>query len=255
MSHLRKKLSSGETVLGTWTIIPSPINIEVMGLAGFDFQILDMEHGAFDLTNLENCIRSCESTGCAPLVRSPGINPNIVQNALDFGAHGIIFPQVQNATSAQEALKSMFYAPIGSRGYNPFTRAGNYSLSPSNKLNNEFPLSSVIIENKKSLEDIDKILEIKDLDVVYLGVYDMSVALGCMGDMENPKIKSFVESSLFKIRKAKKHAGVMVKNEEDIKNLSQLGANFLVYSVDSHLLSKAAQKGKELLNLALNNKG
>lgn len=248
---LLKKLQAGASILGTWTIIPSPINIEIIGSSGFDFQILDLEHGVFDLQSLENCIRSCESTGCSPLVRAPGILPHIVQNALDFGAHGIIFPQIKDAVSAQEALKALSYPPEGIRGYNPFTRAGNYHLGSTKKLSNNFPLSSVIIENLKAYHELDKILEIKNLDVVYLGAYDMSVALDCAGDIENSKIQDFLNDSISRIRKAKKHAGVMVKNKEDIEKFNKLGANVLVYGVDTQMISTAAKNAKQLFDSTL----
>ena len=119
---LKLKLKSDHPVVGTWSIISSPMVVEILALSGFDFLILDMEHGVYDQTALDSCIRACEAAGCAPIVRVPGINPSAVQWALDMGAHGIVVPQVGDAASAEMAVSMTKFAPDGTRGYNPFTR-------------------------------------------------------------------------------------------------------------------------------------
>lgn len=242
---LKIKLSSGQPVLGIWSIIPSPIVIEIFGLAGLDFQILDMEHGVFDLQALDANIRACESVHCSPLVRVPSIVPHIFQSALDLGAHGIIVPQITDEITARTAVQCMKYSPEGVRGYNPFTRAALYSNPPTNetgKLNNRFGFSSIIIENESAYRSLDKILTISDLDMVYVGVYDMAVALGCKGDVSHPKVVDFVETSIRRIRDAGKAAGMMVKTQSEIEYALKLGANVLVFAVDTFVIHRAASE-------------
>lgn len=245
---LKEKLATGDSVLGIWTIINSPIVVEILGSAGLDFQILDMEHGVFDLASLDACVRACEGAGCSPIVRVPGIDTSI-QSALDLGAHGIIVPQVDSYEAARRAVGMTKFPPAGTRGYNPFTRAGRYGGeigSISRKINNTFGLSALIIENLGAMQDLDSILAIPDLDLVYLGVYDMSAALGCMGDMRDSRVVDFVESSIARIRAAGKAAGVMAKTAEEIRYYTDLGANFLVYGVDTHLVHRAIRDGIDL---------
>lgn len=252
---LRTKLSNGQPILGIWTIIPSPIVVEIIGLAGFDFQILDMEHGVFDQQALDANIRACEAVNCSPLVRVPSLTPFVIQSVMDLGAHGIIVPQVVDEASARLAVQSMKYAPEGIRGYNPFTRAALYCNPPTNeigKLNNRFGFSSVIIENEHALKDLDKILNIADLDMVYVGVYDMSVALGCKGDTTHPRMVEFVETTIRRIREADKAAGMMVKNQLDISYALKLGANVLVFAVDTYMIHNAAVTAVNMLLKARN---
>ena len=242
INPLKKKLALVQAVLGVWSIIPSPVVVELFALGGIDFTILDMEHGIFDVGALDTCVRACEAAGAVPLVRIPGLNPSAAQWALDLGAHGIVVPQVIDADEAETVVKMAKYAPIGNRGYNPFTRAANYANPPKNrsgKLNNDFSLTCVIIENESALAVMVRICATPSLDVIYMGIYDLSVALGCESDTRHPRVTSVVESAIAKIRAAGKAAGVMVRSQQDITKALGLGANFLVYSVDTYLIREA----------------
>ncbi len=245
INPLKTKLSSGQAVLGVWSIIPSPVVVELFALGGIDFTILDMEHGIFDVGGLDACVRACEAAGAVPLVRIPGLNPSAAQWALDLGSFGIVVPQVNDASEAQAVVNMAKYAPMGNRGYNPFTRAANYANPPDNrsgKLDNDFSLTCVIIENENSLADIDRICATPGLDVVYIGIYDLAVALGCQGDTKNPRIVNVVETAISRIRAAGKAAGMMVRSQQDIAKALALGANFLVYSVDTFLIREAVSQ-------------
>lgn len=245
VNPLKAKLASGQAVLGVWSIIPSPVVVEIFALGGIDFAILDMEHGIFDVGALDSCVRACESAGAVPLVRIPGLNPSAAQWALDLGAHGIIAPQVSNASEAEAIVKMAKYAPLGNRGYNPFTRAAQYANPPDNrsgKLSNDFSLTCVIIENRSAVADLDRICATPGLDVVYMGVYDLSVALGCDGDTKDARVTDVVERAVSQIRAAGKAAGMMVRSQQDIARALALGANFLVYSVDTSLIRDAVTR-------------
>lgn len=244
VNFVKEKLNSGSAALGVWSIINSPVVSEIMATAGLDFQILDMEHGVFDLSSLDASIRACESAGCSPLVRVAGLQPSSIQSALDLGAHGIVVPQVKDSLAAEETVKAMRYAPGGTRGFNPFTRAGNYAgkiTAETPKLKDGFGLSSIIIESRSAYEHLDRILAIPDLDMVYLGIYDMSVALGHAGDTKHPAVAEFVETSLPKIRKAGKSAGMMVTDLRDMSKYIDMGANFMVFGVDTFILHDALE--------------
>lgn len=245
VNPLKAKLASGQAVLGVWSIIPSPVVVEIFALGGIDFAILDMEHGIFDVTALDSCVRACEAAGAVPLVRIPGLNPSAAQWALDLGAHGIVVPQVGNATDVENVVKMAKYAPMGHRGYNPFTRAANYANPPDNrsgKLNNDFSLTCVIIENESAVAELARICATPDLDVIYMGIYDLSVALGCNGDTKHPHVVKVVERAIRQIRAAGKAAGMMVQSQQDIAKALTLGANFLVYSVDTFLIREAVTR-------------
>jgi 4-hydroxy-2-oxoheptanedioate aldolase len=245
---LKQKLATGRPVLGIWSIIPSPIVVEILACAGLDFQILDMEHGVFDRGSLDNCIRAAESAGCSPLVRVPGFDPFAVQTVLDLGAHGVVFPQLGDARAVETAVRSSKYAPRGTRGYNPFTRVAQYDPPPSlsdGKLNNSFGLSAVILETEGAYRELDAVLAMPDLDLLYLGVYDMSLVLGCQGNVGHPRVQDFVRHAAREGRKAGKAVGLLVKSRAEVDSALDLGANVLVWAVDSFLIRNAGSAAVE----------
>ncbi|MEI6986918.1 MAG: aldolase/citrate lyase family protein [Rhodospirillaceae bacterium] len=239
---LKDRLKDRQPVLGMWSIISSATIAEIGILAGLDFIIFDLEHGTFDLTALEAAIRACESAGGVPLVRVPDLQPSIFQSVLDLGAHGVIVPQIRSVADAERAVRYAKYPPLGCRGYNPFTRAALYANPPNNqegKLRNSFGLVGVIIENIEAYADLAGIATITDIDVIYLGIYDMSMALGCHGNTKHPDVLSFVQDAARTIKNAGKTIGMMVRNHNEMAAARDLGADFLVYGVDSNLFYQA----------------
>jgi 4-hydroxy-2-oxoheptanedioate aldolase len=242
LSPLKEKIRAGRAVMGTWCIVASAVNAEIGARAGLDFEIFDLEHGAFDMESLGHAIRACEGAGSTPLVRVPDLNPSIFQSVLDLGAHGVIVPRITCAEDALRAVQFAKYPPLGSRGYNPFTRVADYAAPASNqqgKLLNDYTLIGVIIENSQAYADLPRILAIPEIDVVYLGIYDMSLALGCQGNTQDKRVSEFVEHATQQVQAGGKAVGMMVRNEAEMATALHLGARFLVYSVDSHILYRA----------------
>lgn len=248
---LKTKLAQGQPVLGVWNIISAPMVVEIFAKAGFDFGILDMEHGPFDLSSLEAAIRGCEVGGAAPLVRVPGVFPHMVQSVLDLGAHGVVFPQIRNAADGRTATASARLPPLGVRGFNPFTRAGDYGGrpgGPDSRFAPDFPLNCLIVENSEAVADLDAILAIDAVDVIYLGVYDMSVALGHPGDVTAPAVVCFVKETARRTLAAGKSVGMMVKTSDEMAYALDLGASFLVHGVDSLTIHQAARAAVSALD-------
>lgn len=239
--------------MGIWSLIPSPALIEVCGRGGFDFQIFDMEHGPFDYGDIDAGARSAEGAGCAPLVRVPTADPVTVQRCLDIGAQGIVFPQMKGLPSAKDALSTMAYGPAGRRGFNPFTRAGGYSGSRSPQtpaLFDAYAARVVIVETLGAARQLPRIAALRELDVVYLGVYDMSIALGCGGDVSDPRVRDFVRKAAKIIIEAGKAVGLMVRSKADIGRALDLGARFLVYGVDTAMVRGAVAEAVGALRAA-----
>lgn len=248
--ELKSKILSGTPVLGTWSIVASPTLAEIGTQAGYDFHILDLEHGAFDMGHLENAVRAVEGAGGAPLVRVPKCDAALFQSILDLGVHGLIVPQIASVEDAQLAVRYAKFAPLGQRGYNPFTRAASYSAPADNqggKLNAQYGLIGLIIENEAGFTSLDAIAAVEGIDLIYLGVYDMAVALGCNGNVKDARVRSFVESAAKTVRARGKALGLMVHGADDFKAARALGAAFLVHGVDAHVYYKAVRQPVEAL--------
>ncbi len=240
-NKLKDKLSSGAPVLGTWNTLASPLITEVIAQSGFDFQIIDLEHGPFILDQVYLHVSACEnSSACTPLVRVPTNEDWMVLQALDQGAHGIVVPHVQNQQAAEKLVNAVKYHPSGVRGFTPFSKAGGFNNRDTaayvNRANKE-TLSVVIIESKEGLEKIEEIIAVDDVDVVYFGAYDLSQALGVPGDVRHPIVVDSIQKGVDVVTRNGKFAGGFVpQSKDDIKWLLDMGMRFITYEVDSSII-------------------
>ena len=247
VSHpLRAKLAAGRTLAGIWSLIPSAPLVGTLAASGFDFVLLDAEHGGYDFGTLDAAIVACEDGGASPLVRTPGADPFYIQRALDLGADGIVVPQVADADAAHRAIAMMHSAPHGTRGYNPFTRGGHYGMPPQPKLAAGYPFSCVMVESPAAASHLERIVEHESLDFVYLGIYDYSVALRIPGQVEDPQVQSFIERSARIVRGAGKAIGTTAMNRIQAARLVGQGVNVLVYGTDTWAIGRAAKEGLDL---------
>ncbi len=221
---------------GLWRVVPSPSLTEILAQSGFDFQILDCEHGAYDYASLLNDILACELHGCAPFVRVSGTSKVEVQRCLDLGARGIVFPQLSRFHDFAAAASMMDYAPAGTRGFNPFVRAGAYGSSPTPLTR---PWFTPIVETREAVDQIEAILKIDRIDLVYIGSYDLSAQLGVTGQMDAAPLVQAVDRILAACRHAGKPASLMVLSDDDARKRTSMGVQALVHGVDSHRLKRS----------------
>ncbi len=243
---LRAKLAQGGPIAGIWSVLPNSQAAGTISAAGFDFAILDCEHGGFDFGTLEAAITACDAGGASPLVRAPGADAFFIQRALDLGADGIVVPQVADAETARRAVRMAHFAPAGTRGYNPFTRGGNYGMPPQPKYVAGYPFTGVLIESPAAAEQLPRIVEVPDLDLIYLGVFDYSVALGIPGQVDDARVQAFVERATRIARDAGKAVGTTAMSEAQTARLTGMGVNVLLYGSDTWVLSRGAREGLAL---------
>jgi len=240
-NNLKNKLLTGNPVLGTWNTLSSPLLTEALALSGLDFQIIDLEHGPFILDKIHLHVSACESSAnCSPLVRIPSNEDWMALQALDQGAHGLVVPHIDTRIDSEKLIKSMKYHPLGQRGFTPFSKAGgfnNKNISDYVSYANNSLLSVVIVESKEGLENLEEILEIDGIDVVYFGAYDISQSLGHPGEVKHPEVvKSIKKGVDFVSRKGKFAGGFVPQSRDDIKWLLDMGMRFITYEVDSSII-------------------
>ncbi|HVF65099.1 MAG TPA: aldolase/citrate lyase family protein [Casimicrobiaceae bacterium] len=240
---LRAKLSTGKPIAGTWSLIPHPQAVATLAAAGFDFVLLDAEHGSYDFATLDAAIVACERGGASPLVRAPGADGFFIQRALDCGADGIVVPQIADGDAASRAVAMAHFAPRGTRGYNPYTRAGNFGIEPRAKLRDGYPFTGVLVETPAAAQSLERIAALPDLDLVYLGVYDYSVALGIPGQVDDARVQSFVEHATRIVRDAGKAVGTTAMSASQAERLLRIGVNVLLYGTDTWMLGNSTRDG------------
>lgn len=253
MTSLRDSMSQGKPAVGTWNTVANPLITETLAVSGLDFVLIDMEHGPFDIKNVSNYCNACTKHNATPIVRIPKDSDWMALQALDQGAKGVIVPHVESQKQCQDFVDSLKYYPEGKRGFSPFTPAGSFGSTPIDefveKSNNE-TITAIIIESLKGLKNIDSILEVKGLDVVFFGSFDLSQALGIPGDTRNEKVLGEIKAATAKVIESGKVAGgYLAQNADDLKWALELGFKFLVYNVDTNILrTKIANDLSEFRN-------
>lgn len=220
---------------GIWRILPSPQLTEIAARSGFDFQILDREHGAYDFASLHTDIMACELHGCSPWVRVGGCSGAEVQRCLDLGAGGIVFPQLADAAAFRQAASLMDHAPQGVRGYNPFVRAYHYGSGDSALR----PLFVPIVETLTAVDDLDEIVKIDRIDLIYIGSYDLTTQLGCPGEIDHPRMRKVVERILGVAQTVGLRVGMMATTRRVEAFWRQRGVETIVEGVETDRLRTA----------------
>ncbi len=243
---LRQRIAE-KPVFGPFSKTSDPAIVETLGCAGFDFIILDTEHGPNSIETVQNLIRATQLSQMAPIVRVPSGDYEMIGKALDVGAAGVQVPQISCAEDVRAAIEHAKFAPLGMRGVCRFVRAAGYSSMEKSdyfRRANE-ALLIIQIEGQAALENLNDILAVDGVDIVFVGPYDLSQSLGVPGEVEHPlvieKMRQIVQACLDR--------GVFVGNfTETIPQAEMwtgLGLRYMSYSVDVGILYEA---GKALMS-------
>jgi 4-hydroxy-2-oxoheptanedioate aldolase len=182
----KERLRSGETLRGVFNVIPSAVTTQVMAAAGADFVVIDREHGPIGRETLHAMVAATAGTGCAPLVRVPGVEEGEVKVALDAGAEGIVFPLVRTAADAERCVALVTYPPAGRRGWGPFAAHARHGTTLAGYADEVGPhvTCCVLLETAEAVEHVDAILAVPGVDLAVVAPFDLSGALGVPGDFE-----------------------------------------------------------------------
>ena len=239
--NLKERLQKGETVIGPFVIVASPIMIEAAGLAGMDFVVFDTEHGPLDVGDLDHLVPVARQAGLAPVVRVGEINEWQIVRALDVGADAVQVPQITDRASAEAVVGAAKYAPLGQRGMSPVTRAGAlHTRGPGyyEAANAETALV-VHIEGVEGVRNLDEVLAVEQIDVVFLGPYDLSQSLGIPGQVDDPRVQDAVRDCVKRINAAGKVAGSFAKDVPTAARWMDIGIRYVSYQVDALIYQQA----------------
>jgi len=238
-NSLKAKLQSREFVVGTFLEIASPAVVELLGLAGFDFVVVDREHGAIDLHITEDLIRASHSTDISVLVRVPGCEAAAISQSLDMGAAGIHVPQIETVDMAQMAVRASKHHPLGDRGLQVYVRSASYgALGTANYLaaaNND-SLIVMQVEGERGVANLDSIIKVDGVDVAFIGPYDLSQSLGFPGQVRHASVKQTMGEAIHKARKTGKYIGTYCDDVETALEYRGIGVS---YSAVSTLISSS----------------
>lgn len=245
----KAKIKAGETAYGVFVNVGSPSLVEIIGHIGFDYALLDAEHSPMDLETCENMVRAADSVNITPIIR---IAMNVQQNILrymDAGALGVVLPMLNTKADAEAVVKSVRYRPEGQRGL-AGVRANNWGITgPQSdyiKVANEENLVVTQIETMDAVKNLDEILTIPGIDVVFIGPNDLSVAMGYPAQVNHPEVQKMIEGLVKKILAAGKAAGTVAYDFDTLRKCQERGFQFITYNIVPMLV----KSGREYLKAA-----
>jgi 4-hydroxy-2-oxoheptanedioate aldolase len=240
---LKRKLEAGKAVFGVMITFPSAPVVEMLGHLGFDWVLLDNEHGSITVDNSEDLVRAAELTGIAPIVRPVANKPEIIAPFLDRGAWGVQVPHVNTAAEAQAAVDAVKYYPEGHRGIFSRSRPAGYGFSGSTgdyvKEANRNTLVCLMLEEVEAIENLGELVSVDGVDVFFIGSGDLSQSMGYPGQQTHPEVQAQMEKGVKIIRDADRIAGVSCPDSLVPKFLG-LGVQYFHSNVNGLLQSASS---------------
>jgi len=243
MKDFKKRLKNGETVNGCWLNLGSSITAEIVGLSGFDWVLIDLEHGAGAEKDVLHQLQALEHTPAAAVVRVESAQRQRIHRILDIGAEGIMVPRISNAGDAAAIASALHYPPDGSRGIAKMVRASGFGqhFPEYYKNGKENILGVVQIETAEVLNHLDAVAATDGIDVLFIGPSDLSMELGIFGQLDHPLFRDAVRATVSAAQKAGKAVGILLQNADDFKTYHDLGIRMIACGADGSFVSQGAR--------------
>jgi 4-hydroxy-2-oxoheptanedioate aldolase len=239
IKSLKKRMLDGESVFGTWCMLPSSFVADVISSTKIDFLIIDMEHGTMTFETAEDMVRAAQLKNCQPIIRVGDSHENTILHALETGCGAVMVPHVSTSEVAKKIANASRYAPLGNRGLSPYTRCHDYThenLSESLIKHAEETLVGILVEGNEGIKNLPEIAKVDGIDFIYLGMYDISQSIGLPGELENPKVLAQLNRCLKIIKDAGKLAGTFSRDIEACRTFKKMGFEFIAYLADSNAI-------------------
>jgi 4-hydroxy-2-oxoheptanedioate aldolase len=192
----KRKLNAGETVYGTLLTVMNPELVEMLGIAGLDFIIMEGEHGPWDESQILNIVRASELAGVTPTIRLSNLEPDRICRLLDMGVQGIHCSHVGSKAEAEELVRVVKLYPMGERGFGRFSRANFYGVLEERAAVQAANAESLVvaqIEDRHGIDHIDDIVQVPGIDVISVGPSDLSQSYGLPGQYDHPTIQQALD--------------------------------------------------------------
>ena len=241
-NRFRRDLLAGERLIGCWASLASPITTEVLGLAGFDWILLDAEHAPNDVLTLVPQLMALKDSASAPVVRPPWNDAVVIKRLLDAGFHNFLVPFVETADEARRAVAATRYPPAGVRGVSVSQRSNRYGSVPDYfKLVNDNIAVMVQIESRAGVEAAASIAAVDGIDGLFIGPSDLAAAYGQLGAPGHADVQAAMREVYAAARAAGKPVGTLAPAEADARRYLEMGATFVAVGSDLGVLRMATQ--------------
>jgi len=250
MHFIRESVLSAEFLAGVWCNLSSNITVEIAAAAGFDWILIDQEHGPGDTKTLLGQLQAVGQRPCAPIVRIAWNELPLFKRALDLGAMGIMVPFIETMADAKKAVSFLRYPPEGVRGAAVSPRAAGYGTRFESYFSdaNRNLLSVHQIETVKALNNLDEIAQVDGVDVLFVGPLDLSISVGKPKRFEDAEFLDILSKVARCAKEHGKAAGILLPNVQLIDMVHALGFTFIAVGSDSGIVVEGMQRNIAALN-------
>ena len=241
LNPFKAALQQGKVQIGLWQALASPITVEISAGAGFDWLLLDGEHGPNDVPGLFAQLQAAASFPVHPVGRVPIGDTAIIKQYLDIGFTTLLVPIVETAEHAALLARAVRYPPEGIRGVGSgIVRASNYNRTAQYLDEADAQVCLLIqVETRRGLDNLAAIAATDGVDGIFIGPADLSAALGHRGKPGHPEVQAAIDSALQVIKAAGKAAGILTADEAQARRYVENGFTFVAVGTDVGLLVKA----------------
>lgn len=241
-NSFRRAVRGGDTLIGCWASLASPIATELLGIVGFDWMLLDAEHAPNDVLTLIPQLMSLKDSASAPVVRPPANDSVFIKRLLDSGFSNFLVPFIDSADDAARAVAATRYPPQGIRGVSVSQRGNRYATVPDYfDIANDNVCVIVQIESRKAVDSIDEILAVDGVDAVFVGPSDLAATHGHIGNPNHPEVQQAIARVFERAQAAGKPSGILAPVQADAERYLAMGCSVIAVCADMGLLKGAAQ--------------
>jgi 2-keto-3-deoxy-L-rhamnonate aldolase RhmA len=229
-NRLKEKIARGEPAFGCSLMFPAPQIAEMLGYAGFDWLLIDCEHGSIGLADIEQMAMACDAVGITPIGRPKTNSASDIQSVMDRGVMGVQVPHVNSAADARRTVAAVKFGPGAGRGLAAGTRPDSWGLGARmpdfTRAANAQSLVCVQIEHEAAVQNVDEILRVEGIDVFFIGPSDLSQSMGFAGDPSAAPVARAIEQTLNKILAAGRTPG-MPATTNDVAKVVAKGCRYV----------------------------
>ena len=240
----KRALADGKRQIGCWLSFADPAAAEIMGTCGFDWLVIDGEHGPNDIRSIRDQLMALSASDSHPVVRVPIGETWIIKQVLDAGAQTVLVPIVETAEQARELVRACKYPPYGTRGVGAAgSRATMFSSIPDYIKTADQEICLLLqVENRAGIEALDDILAVKGIDGIFIGPADLSTDMGHQGNAAHPEVREVIADAVTRIKSAGLAPGILGVSDEANQTYADMGVQFHAVAMDVLILVQNARK-------------
>ncbi|WP_441234519.1 HpcH/HpaI aldolase family protein [Bradyrhizobium sp. 930_D9_N1_4] len=239
--RFKERVRAGSKMIGAWSLTGSADVVEIMAMAGFDFIVIDHEHGQGSIESAASQLRSLKDTGCAGIVRVPSNDPIYIKRVLDIGVDGLMVPNIGDKAAAERAVAACRYPPAGTRGAFSGMRANRYGLDTSYHQGANDAITVIVqIESRDAVGNIADIARVDGIDAMFIGPRDLSASLGKLNRFDDSEVSGVITQAERAIKRSGMRMGSIALGPDRARAMLASDYDFVVSGSDTSIIAQSS---------------